>query len=342
MKQEEFRRTTICIPTFNQSKYVVQSIRSALAQSIPSDILVSNDGSSDNTAEVIANAGFDGRITVINHSANVGIGMHVNWLLEQPKTEFVARLDSDDRLYPTYIEELLALLDAYPQAGYAHCSVQEIDDEGREGKTRCLARKSGYEDADSSLRSMVRGYKVAANILLFRRSALQDAGFGSSTINFAEDYDLCIRIADAGWGNIYSDRLLASYRVWSNSNRQSVVRKMSEIQGLRHIFSSSLEAAFRRRGFNLGVLARRRIQLALEHSGYLDRDTISDQEWDLLRTELVKLAGSEWSTMLFARRGFGATTRHVYLKVRAVRNWLKRTIKQQIFESRDNNPTTKK
>jgi cellulose synthase/poly-beta-1,6-N-acetylglucosamine synthase-like glycosyltransferase len=251
--------------------------------------------------------------------------------LQQPKTEFIARLDSDDRLCPTYIEELLALLDAYPQAGYAHCSVQEIDDEGREGNIRRLARKSEYEDADSSLRSMVRGYKIAANILLFRRKALEDACFGSSAINFAEDYDLCIRIADAGWGNVYCDRVLASYRVWSNSNRRSVARKVSEIQGLHHIFSTSLRDAFHKRGFSSGVLARRRLELALQHSSYLDSETITNSERSLLCAELARLAGFRWSRMLFAQNGLSVTIRRSYLKVHDGKTRLKRAIKNRML-----------
>jgi glycosyltransferase involved in cell wall biosynthesis len=331
MKQEGPRRTTICIPTFNQSKYVVQSVDSALSQSVSSDVLVSNDGSSDGTAEVLAKAEFNGRVMLVNHRTNVGIGIHVNWLLQQPATEFIARLDSDDRLCPTYIEELSALLDAHPQAGYAHCSVQEIDDEGREGKVRRLARRGEYEDADSSLMSMVRGYKIAANILLFRRKALEDACFGSPTINFAEDYDLCVRIADAGWGNVYCERVLAFYRVWSNSNRQSVARKMSEIEGLHHIFSTSLKDAFHKRGFSSGILARRRLELALQHSSYLDNGTITNGEWILLHAELIKLAGVRWSKMLFARNGFSAMIRRSYLKVHDVRNQLKRVIKRRML-----------
>lgn len=331
MEQEGPRRTTICIPTFNQSKYVVQSVCSALSQTVSSDILVSNDGSSDDTAEVLAKAKFNSRVTLVNHSTNVGIGTHVNWLLRQPTTEFIARLDSDDRLCRTYIEELAALLDAHPQAGYAHCSVQEIDDQGREGKIRRLARRGEYEDADSSLMNMVRGYKIAANILLFRRKALEDACFGSSTINFAEDYDLCVKIADAGWGNVYCDRVLAFYRVWSNSNRQSVARKMSEIEGLHHIFSTSLQDAFHKRGFSSGVLTRRRIELALQHSSYLDSGAITNSEWSLLHTELVKLAGSRWSEVLFARNGFSRMIRRGYLNVHDVKTRLKKVLKRSML-----------
>jgi glycosyltransferase involved in cell wall biosynthesis len=309
VSSKELAQTTICVPTFNQSQYVVESVLSALAQTSPVEVFVSNDGSTDDTALVLKQAHFNGPLRIVNHTANLGIGRHVNWVLQQPTTKLIARLDSDDSLHSSYIQVLSDLLKTYPQAGYAHCAIQEMDEDGRPGRIRTLARKSGYENPESSLKNMVRGYKVAANIILFRREALADAGFGDATLNFAEDYDLCIRIADAGWGNAYTDQVLASYRVWGTPTRQSVSRKLSEIQGLHQIYSSSLKDAFLKRGWNTGVLRRRRLELALGHSAYLDTGVIDDGEWKLLQSKLTELSGIQWTAMLFERRGFGKVVR---------------------------------
>jgi glycosyltransferase involved in cell wall biosynthesis len=331
MIQDVVRRVTVCIPTFNQSQYILQSISSALTQTTPVEVFVSNDGSSDNTALILAEANFGNRVKIVNHVTNVGIGRHVNWLLQQPGTEMVARLDSDDRLNPSYVEELLALLDAYPRAGYAHCAVQEMDAEGCPRMIRKLARKSGYEDAESALRKMVLGYKVAANIILFRREALSAAGFGTTAINFAEDYDLCIRIADAGWGNVYADQVLACYRVWSAPTRQSVTRKISEIKGLHHVYSVSLGAAFLKRGWSTRTLRWRRLDLALGHSDCLDHDMgVTDQERDVLQTELMKLAGFRWASALFAKRGLGKWARLGWVRIHHLRSSAKRAVKELV------------
>lgn len=328
MSQAQGKRTTICIPTFNQSQYVLQAVSSALAQTSPIEIYISNDGSTDDTAAVLATVDLNESVKIANHVINRGIGQNVRWLLKQPTTELIARLDSDDKLNPDYVDELSKLLDAHPKAGYAHCAVEEIDDAGRPGRIRRLARKTGYEDAESSLHNMVLGYKVAANIILFRREALVGAGFGAETLNFAEDYDLCVRIADAGWGNVYSDQVHASYRVWGAPNRQSVFRKISEIQGLCHVYSVSLEGAFLKRDWSVRALTWRRIELALAHSAYFDKGTLSDSHWKSLQMELVKLTGLAWTSALFVREGWGSWIRHVLVRLLHFKGFLTRWTKK--------------
>jgi glycosyltransferase involved in cell wall biosynthesis len=330
MSEVQGKRTTVCIPTFNQSQYVLQAISSALAQTSPVEVYVSNDGSTDNTAAVLAAIDVNGSVRIVNHSINRGIGRNVKWLLQQPTTELIARLDSDDSLKPSYVDALSKLLDAHPRAGYAHCAVEEIDDEGRAGRIRRLARKTGYEDAESSLHKMVLGYKVSANIILFRREALVSAGFGADTLNFAEDYDLCVRIADAGWGNVYSDEVHASYRVWGAPSRQSVLRKISEIQGLCHVYSVSLEQAFLKRDWSVRTLTWRRIELALVHSTYFDKGALSDSHWKALQLELVKLTGLAWTTELFERTGWGSWIRHAFVRLLQFKGFLTRWAKENI------------
>ncbi|HTF64155.1 MAG TPA: glycosyltransferase family 2 protein [Edaphobacter sp.] len=316
MSENLTSRVTVCIPTYNQSRYVLEAISSAVKQTVPVKVLVSNDGSSDDTALVLANAGLGENVTVVNHPKNVGIGKHVNWVLKQPETDLIVRLDSDDILYPAYVAELTALMDRWPKAGYAHCTIQEIDEEGISRKIRRLARGSGYEDAESSLRAMVRGYRVAANIILFRKEALLSAGFGNPQLNFAEDYDLCVRIADAGWGNVYADQVLAGYRVWRAPNRQSVARKTSEIAGLQSVFCDSLTGAYSKRNWGLSPLKRRRFELALGHSQYLDEAKVEPDDWRTLQRDLTNLAGASWVQILFADKPASRYTRGVLAKLR--------------------------
>lgn len=318
---------TVCIPTYNQSRYVLDAVSSATHQTAPVRVLVSNDGSTDDTALVLANAHLNESVTVVNHSKNTGIGKHVNWVLKQPNTDLIVRLDSDDILYPDYIAVLSALMDKWPKAGYAHCAIQEIDEEGNSRQIRRLARGSGYEDAESSLRAMVRGYRVAANIILFRREALLSAGFGNPQLNFAEDYDLCVRIADAGWGNVYTEQILAGYRVWRAPSRQSVARKMSEIAGLQSVFCESLTSAFSKRNWSMSSLNRRRFELALAHSQFLDEADLDPKDRRALQQNLAKLAGPPWVEMLFADKPASIYTRRLLALLRKTKLGVIRKIK---------------
>jgi hypothetical protein len=203
------------------------------------------------------------------------------------------RLDSDDALHPDYIRELSELLDRYPRAGYAHCAIQEIDAQGRNLNERRLARTQEFQDAEATLKRLVYGYQVTANLLLFRRDALAsvDFGAGSAKVNFVEDYDLGIRLADAGWGNVYSNKVLGFYRMWGGASRPVVGRKLTEVRGLTQIFSDSLQSAFVKRHWPLGQLKRRRLKLALANADVLDRGSFGPGEREQMTEALMELGG---------------------------------------------------
>lgn len=294
MPLDENAQCTVCIPTYNQSRYLREAVRSVAEQSAPVRLLVSNDASPDDTEEVIRELQRQYRFDAYHHRQNLGISANLQWLLRQPRTPLIMRLDSDDLLHPEYVRELSELLARFPKAGYAHCAVTEIDGEGRRIGERRLARVHEYQDSAASLRASMKGYQVAANILLFRRDALEsvDFGAGSAKLNFVEDYDLSIRLADAGWGNVYSGKVLACYRMWSGSSRPVAGRKLTEVRGLTQIFSESLSTAFARRGWSLAPLRRRRIEVALLNSEILDRAEFAPGEREEMISALLQLGDS--------------------------------------------------
>jgi glycosyltransferase involved in cell wall biosynthesis len=295
-------RCVVCIPTYNQAQYLAAAVASAEDQDCPVDVIVSNDASTDNTSDVLSAYKDSRRVKICDHTVNLGIGAHVHWLLRQPTSEFVVRLDSDDLLRPAYVSELSALLDLYPSAGYAHCAVMEIDEHGLDKRVRRLFRSHRFQSAEASLRAMALGYKVAANIIMFRREALASVNFGSPDLNFGEDYYLSILLADAGWGNVYCHKILASYRTWDGPRRPAFTRKMQEIQGLTAIFANVLQDCYSRRGWNARILRIRRLELALQHSAALDRLAISKAERDLIVNALSNLGGGRWLALLLGNR----------------------------------------
>lgn len=257
----------ICIPTFNQAAYLGQAVTSGLGQkNVDCEIWVGDDASTDETPRVAGRFAAEPRVHYHRQTRNLGIAGNNNSLLRRPQTEFIVRLDSDDVLGPDYAAALVAELKRFPCAGYAHAAVREIDRVGTVTRERTLARKPGFETHEDSLRAMTVGYRVAANICMFRRRALLDVGFYRPDLNFAEDWDMAVRLADAGWGNVYCGRVLADYRVWSDAKNLRARRKLAEIDGCRRVFTDSIEPAYRRRKWPVGPLNRRRQTLAAQHA----------------------------------------------------------------------------
>lgn len=162
----------VCIPTFNQARYVEGSVRSALAQKWPHvEVWVSDDASTDRTPEILAGIE-DRRVHVIRQTRNLGIAGNTSLVLSQPSTPYVVRLDSDDLLHPNYLSTLIPFMEQHPTAGYGHTAVAEINEHGEFQVVRGLRRRTGFKDSRAALRDALTGYRTAANILTFRKAAL--------------------------------------------------------------------------------------------------------------------------------------------------------------------------
>ncbi len=258
----------ICIPTYNQSHLLARAVASAASQAYagPLEVWVGDDASSDETAGVLAQLKREHQhLRVLRQAVNLGIASNSSAVLRQPRAELLVRLDSDDELMPGYVARLAELMAAEPRAGYAHTQVLEIAEDGRPLRTRHLARASGFQDAETALRASLRGYRATANIQMFRREALERLHFYDGRPEYVEDYDLAIRMADIGYGNIYVAETLAKYRVWSDREGTRSRRKGLQLEGYRRIFDETFAPAWSRRGWDQRELARQRKRLAALH-----------------------------------------------------------------------------
>ncbi len=299
----------VCIPTFNQAKYLPIAVRSVFSQTrIPDEVWISDDCSTDETPAVARELieQFPS-IKYIRQERNLGMGGNPNWLMRQPQSDFVAKLDSDDYYEPKYIERLMQVLIRYPSAGYAHASVWQVDDVGTRVRSRQLRRDAEYISAEDSLRMLKNGYKVSANIILFRRESLEDVGFWKADMAFGDDYDLAVRLADAGWGNVYIPDFLANYRVWSDAANYRAGRRISEINGMRRVFEESLIPAYSRRNWSLSPLMTIRRRMAAAYVSGMNKVTYSTDAGLATRNELINL-GDGWRlrcNFLLVRMGIG-------------------------------------
>jgi glycosyltransferase involved in cell wall biosynthesis len=285
---------SICICSFNQLEYLETAIRSAAAQTFsPKQIIVSDDCSTDGSNKLLEKLSREiQNLQVFYHQKNIGIAKNTDFCLRQATGNFVVRLDSDDILLPTFTEHLLKLFNEYPLAGYAHASVQEIDESGKALNTRRLYRKTIFQSGDESLRNSVKGYKVTANIIMFRKDALMKVDYMTGRPNFGEDYHLTTALSSAGFGNIYLDSTLAQYRIWVDSGKVRQKRKLDEIIGIRRVFEDIIQPGFRLRGWGELRLAKRRSNFACQHSNCLGSKIYTlDEKLEILQ-EINKLSSA--------------------------------------------------
>jgi glycosyltransferase involved in cell wall biosynthesis len=284
----------VCIPTYNQAAYLAAAVESAAVQRYSGalEIWVGDDASTDQTQSVLETLARDVKaLKVLRQSENLGIARNASALMRRPQTDFIVRLDSDDVLEPDFVACLAPMMAAAPKAGYGHTAVTEIDRDGLALRIRRIARGTGLQPAEVALRASLSGYRTAANVLMFRRAALEALHYYDGRPTFVEDYDLSIRMADAGYGNVYIDEPLARYRVWEDAGGLRSRRKALQIAGYIRIFDEALKPAWLRRGWNTRQLRRRRRRLAAQHCASCFAPTYVSAEHQELVRLLRELGG---------------------------------------------------
>jgi glycosyltransferase involved in cell wall biosynthesis len=324
-------RISVSIPTYNQGQYVEKAILSVYNQTVtPDEIIVSNDCSTDNTMEVLEQ--LRSRIPVlrvINQPVNLGINKNVDACLKAASGEFILRLDSDDFLEPEYIGVMLGLMEEYPEAGYGHANVTEVDQYDNKLKNRTLYRNIAFQKADDALKAAVKGYRVAANIVMFRRKALEQVNFMAGRPNFGEDFHLAANLAAEGWGNVFSSKILSNYRVWVDAGMVRQKRKMSELHGLTSVFDDVITPAFKKRNWSMKVVEKSREDIASAQSDCLGWNLYSASEIDELSVAVLGLSSSAKTKkyIWINKNGYGK-----YLKGwRNIKNSLKTFLKEKVL-----------
>lgn len=118
---------SVIVPTYNCSALVGDAIESLLAQTrVPDQIIVVNDGSTDDTATVVRRYR-DGRIIYVEQ-ANGGIAAARNGGLSLATGDYIGFLDADDRWLPTMLEKQLAVLERQPDVVCTFANFMRTDE----------------------------------------------------------------------------------------------------------------------------------------------------------------------------------------------------------------------
>ena len=215
---------SVVIPAYNCGAYLAAAVQSVLDQDYPhKEVIVVNDGSTDNTAEVLA--GFGTRIVVINQS-NAGVAAARNLGMQTAHGELIALLDADDLWLPGKLRKQVEYLNAHPELGAVYCAWREwAPNASGEFVIPQLSRdemeREGIDAKDSGwlYNALLLDSIIHTTTLVIRREIMQQSGTFDAALRRGQDYDYWFRISRLAPIHKLS-AVLSLYRIHSESVSQ--------------------------------------------------------------------------------------------------------------------------
>lgn len=121
---------TVVVPTLNRPGYLEEALRSAVEQSHRNlEILVRDNASDPATGEVVRSFK-DDRIHYLRHQKNIGMTANAVGAFREAKGKYVTNLHDDDRWGPEFLQKMVTVLEANPQAVLAFSDHHVMNKEG--------------------------------------------------------------------------------------------------------------------------------------------------------------------------------------------------------------------
>jgi glycosyltransferase involved in cell wall biosynthesis len=190
---------SVLMPCYNAANMVDTALESILSQTLSDlEVIVVDDGSTDGSPQKLeAWAARDGRVQVIPQ-AHTGIIEALNAGLQVCQSEFVARMDADDRSHADRLAEQVAYLREHPDVTVTACLVSGFPQgQVREGFRIYIEWLNSLVTDEDIRREIFVESPMAHPSVVFRKKEVMKIG-GYQERGWPEDYDLWLRLYLAG------------------------------------------------------------------------------------------------------------------------------------------------
>ena len=206
---------TVLMPVFNGGADLRLAIDSILNQSYSHfEFLIIDDGSTDQSAQLIASYA-DDRIRFLQNSQNMGLVATLNRGIDEARGTHIARMDADDVSLPSRLATQVALLEQATPEGLGDISGSYFEVISEEGVLiRTLSAPLTTEGVIACLANTV---PFAHGSVMMRKAFLNEHQLRYRPEADAEDFDLWVRIFEAGGKFVNSNQVLYQYRDYGSS-----------------------------------------------------------------------------------------------------------------------------
>ena len=237
-------KVSVIITAYNQEKYIEKTIQSVLAQkvSFPIELLIGDDGSSDNTVSIILRYAkqHPEQIIPVCNKANVGASHNFYHLLQMARGQYIATLEGDDYWTdPHKLSKQVEYLDRKPEASGCVHDTQLVNRLGIPLQTQKLAWVKAR--AQSDLRNFdgehLPGHASSLVFRNFMRERTHDFWIITAHQQIS---DRCIFLVLLTFGTVeHIPQCMSAYRILRSGDDQNMTRKL--FLSRQNVFYSEME-----------------------------------------------------------------------------------------------------
>lgn len=176
---------SIVTPSYNQGRFIAETIESVLTQDYsPLEYLVIDGGSTDETVEILKR--YENRLSYVSEKDR-GQSEAINKGWRRARGEILAWLNSDDIYLPGAVSKAVAFLQGHPEFGAVYGEGNHIREDGK-----IIER---YPTEPFNRLRLIETCYICQPTVFIRKKVLQEVGILDETLRYCMDYDLWIRIA---------------------------------------------------------------------------------------------------------------------------------------------------
>jgi glycosyltransferase involved in cell wall biosynthesis len=197
-------RVSVILPIYNGAATVGRAIASVFAQTLSAfEIVVVDDGSTDNTASVLA--GYGDKIRVVRQ-ANRGLPAARNAAVAASRGELLALIDHDDEWIPQKLELAVAAMRTDPAAALLYSDLIVVNEAGEEFRRSQIGPDTAHAPTMDEM--LTRIWPITPSTVVMRRDAFDRAGGFCEQLISAEDIHFWLLMREQGHFIYLPDRLV--------------------------------------------------------------------------------------------------------------------------------------
>lgn len=224
---------SVIIPLYNKELSIANTIKSVLNQTFEDfEIIVVNDGSTDNSRKVVEEIS-DPRIRLVEQH-NKGVSAARNTGIKEAKNEWIALLDGDDIWEKDHLEEVSRMMKSLPPSAKRKVYATSFQ---YSNKLNSNSNSSEIFEVKNYFKAARRRTIIWTSIVVINRSCFNKVGFFNEDLNRGEDLDLWARLAKE-YIIVKSSRITATYRIEAE-NRSTSSFNIEKSFLYNHDFSSA-------------------------------------------------------------------------------------------------------